>query len=130
MSEPYKKPKRIIPLRDDLPLFDVTMAASFFDLNPRAFKKKEQYFIDYNGEKIIATRTPGNQRRYSLNDLLKIAHALRRQNKMTDRQLRLIVLRIDAFKEPVKKHRLRYRKGMKNGLVIPANPEGYWEKNQ
>ena len=111
MSEVFKRPKRKIPLRDDELLFSVSMAASFFDINAQSLRKKEKYLYDIDGQKIEPSRTPGGDRRYSLNDILKIAHALRRQNKMTDRQLRLIVLRVDAFKEPVKKHRLKYRKG-------------------
>lgn len=111
MSEAYKRPKRVIKLRDDDPMFSTSMAGAFFDLTARAFKMKEKYFLDSAGNFIEPTRTSGGDRRYSLNDILKIAHALRRANKMTDRQLRLIVLRVDAFKEPVKKHRLRYRKG-------------------
>jgi hypothetical protein len=111
MSEASKRPKRVIKLRDDDPIFSTTMAGAFFDLSARSFKKKEIFFIGSDGNLIEPTRTPGGDRRYSLNDILKIAHALRRTNKMTDRQLRLIVLRVDAFKEPVKKHRLRYRKG-------------------
>jgi len=111
MSEASKRPKRVIRLRDDDLLFSQGMAAMFFDLKSPAFREKEKYFIDANGDRINIARLPNGDRRYSLNDLLKIAHALRRANKMTDRQLRLIVLRIDAFKEPVNKHRLRYRKG-------------------
>ena len=82
------------------------MAAAFFDLTSNTFRSKEKFITD-----VEIRRTPAGTRIYSLNDILKIAHALRRANKMTDRQLRLIVLRVDAFKEPVKKHRLRYRKG-------------------
>jgi uncharacterized Ntn-hydrolase superfamily protein len=89
------------------------MAAAFFDVTAKAFRQKEQYFIDHDGNPIETLRSSGGQRRYSLNDILKIAHALRRANKMTDRQLRLIVLRVDAFKEPVLKHRMKYRKGNK-----------------
>jgi len=111
MSEASKKPKRIIPLRDNELLFTTAMAACFFDTSSENFKAKEKYFIDASGNPIEISRTAGGDRRYSLNDILKIAHALRRANKMTDRQLRLIVLRVDAFKEPVKKHRLKYRKG-------------------
>jgi len=106
MSESYKRPKRVIHLRDNDLLFSQGMAAAFFDLTAQALRKKEQYLGD-----IEIQRTPGGERRYSLNDILKIAHALRKANKMTDRQLRLIVLRVDAFKEPVKKHRMKYRKG-------------------
>lgn len=99
--------------RDDDPVFTQGMAAAFFDLTPEAFRRKEEsgYFIDGTGNPLVIRRSPGGLRRFSLNDILKIAHALRRQNKMTDRQLRLIILRVDAFKEPVKKHRKRYRKG-------------------
>ena len=87
------------------------MAAAFFDLSAQSLRKKEKYLINKDGSPLEIHRTPGNYRKYSLNDILKIAHALRRLDKMTDRQLRLIVLRVDAFKEPVKKHRKRYRKG-------------------
>lgn len=112
MSETYKRPKRVIKLRDDDLLFTVGMAAAFFDLTPHALRVKEKYLFDANGDPIVISRTPGGDRRYSLNDILKIAHAIRRADKMTDRQLRLIVLRVDAFKEPVKKHRMRFRKGL------------------
>jgi hypothetical protein len=111
MSDPSKIKKRVIPLRDDELLFTVSMAAAFFDVSANNFKAKEKYLFDYSGNPIEIHRTAGGDRRYSLNDILKIAHSLRRVNKMTDRQLRLIVLRVDAFKEPVKKHRLKYRKG-------------------
>lgn len=87
------------------------MAAAFFDISAQMLRKKEKYFIGRDGEPIQLYRTENGTRKYSLNDILKIAHALRRANKLTDRQLNLIVLRVDAFKEPIKKHRLRYRKG-------------------
>jgi len=83
------------------------MAAAFFDLRPEAFRRKERHF----SKDVEVQRTAAGTRRYSLNDILRIAHSLRRMNKMTDRQLRLIVMRVDAFKEPIKNHRLRYRKG-------------------
>ena len=111
MSEPSKKPKRLIKLRDDELLFTTGMAASFFDITAHALRMKESYLFNADGTKIEISRTDGGDRRYSLNDILKIAHAVRRANKMTDRQLRLIILRVDAFKEPVLKHRTRYRKG-------------------
>ena len=110
MSE-ASKPKRVIKLRDNELLFSVSMAAAFFDIGPHGLRKKEKYLFDADGAKLEIARTIGGDRRYSLNDILRIAHALRRADKMTDRQLRLIVLRVDAFKEPIKKHRLRYRKG-------------------
>jgi uncharacterized Ntn-hydrolase superfamily protein len=110
MSEASKK-RKPLPLRDDLLMFSQGMAAAFFDLTAKAFRDKEQFLFDSLGNKIIISRLPNGDRRYSLNDILRIAHALRRANKMTDRQLRLIVLRVDAFKEPVLKHRRRYRKG-------------------
>ena len=115
MSDPSKRSKRTPRLRDDDLLFTQGMAASFFDLTPAALRFKEEFLYDSLGNQIEINRTPGGKRRYSLNDILIIAHALRRVNKMTDRQLRLIVLRVDAFKEPIKKHRKRYRKG--------SNPE-------
>jgi len=111
MSETYKKPKRVLNLRDDDLLFTTGMAAAFFDITSHALRMKEKYLFDLNGNKIEISRTTGGDRRYSLNDILKIAHAIRRIDKMTDRQLRLIVLRVDSFKEPIKKHRTRYRKG-------------------
>lgn len=111
MSEAYKRPKRVIRLRDDEKLFSVGMAAAFFDITAHALRMKEKHLFDVDGNKIEISRTPGGDRRYSLNDILQIAHSLRRSNKMTDRQLRLIILRVDAFKEPVLKHRLRFRKG-------------------
>ena len=111
MSEASKRSKRTPRLRDDDLLFTQSMASAFFDLTPAALKFKEPFLFDSMGKPIEITRTAGGDRRYSLNDILKIAHALRRANKMTDRQLRLIVLRVDAFKEPIKKHRVRYRKG-------------------
>lgn len=98
---------------DDDPVFGLSTAAAFFDLSPQSFRRKEWlgYFLEYDGTPITIRRTPGGERRFSLNDLQKIAHSLRRLDKMTDRQLRLIILRIDAFKEPIKKHRKKYRKG-------------------
>ena len=111
MSESSSKRRRGAPLRDDEPLFTTEMAAAFFDTSPKALRMRERFCFESNGDPIIIRRTEGGRRRYSLNDILKIAHSLRRHDKMTDRQLRLIVLRVDAFKEPVLKHRLRYRKG-------------------
>jgi uncharacterized Ntn-hydrolase superfamily protein len=98
---------------DEEPRFTQSMAAAFFDLESQALKAKERsgYFVDAQGNPLEIHKTPGGERRYSLNDILRIAHTLRRMNKMTDRQLRLIVLRVDAFREPIKKHRKRYRKG-------------------
>jgi len=94
-------------IRDDLAIYTQGMAAAFFDLTPEAFRFKERYYKHV----FEPQRTAAGTRIYSLNDILKIAHTLRKDNKMTDRQLRLIVLRVDAFKEPVKKHRKKYRKG-------------------
>ena len=108
-----KSSRGALARRDDEPVFTLGMAAAFFDLTPESFRRKEflGYFLEYDGTPINIHRTPGGERRFSLDDLQKIAHSLRRLDKMTDRQLRLIILRIDAFKEPIKKHRKRYRKG-------------------
>jgi hypothetical protein len=110
---------------DDEPRFSQSMAAAFFDLTAQGLKVKERegYFIDGQGNPIEIAKTVGGERRYSLNDIWRIAHALRRLNKMTDRQLRLITLRIDAFKEPVKKHRKRYRKGNYGEDSIHRKPQ-------
>ena len=99
--------------KDSDAVFTVSMAAAFFDLSATAFRQKEVlgYWVEKDGTPIYIRRTSGGDRRFSLDDIAKIAHSLRRLNKMTDRQFRLITLRIDAFKEPVKKHRKRYRKG-------------------
>jgi hypothetical protein len=88
-------------------MYTQAMAAAFFDLSPQGLRNKDVYFKG----NVEIQRTPKGTRIYSLNDILRMAHFLRRIDKMTDRQLRLIVLRVDAFKEPVKKHRLKYRKG-------------------
>ena len=105
MSEASKRRKPVI--RDNIPAYSQGMAAAFFDLSPEAFRYKERYYKD----EVEIQRSAAGTRMYSLNDILKIAHALRRANKMTDRQLRLIVLRVDSFKEPIKSHRLKYRRG-------------------
>ena len=114
MSDPSSEPRvrQRHVRRDDDPVFGQSMAAAFFDTTSENFRRKEIYFLDRNGDPLIIHREgPKGIRKYSLNDILRIAHALRRLNKMTDRQLRLIVLRVDAFREPIKKHRRRYRKG-------------------
>jgi len=112
-DQPNDVKRQGLARRDDDPVFTLGMAAAFFDLQPQAFRRKENLgqFIDREGNPLTIRRTSGGDRRYSLNDIVRIAHGLRRQSKMTDRQLRLIVLRVDAFKEPIKKHRKRYRKG-------------------
>lgn len=119
MSESFSSNKkwRRTPPRDDIRMFSQAMAAAFFDVSPQSLRDKEKYLFDKNGNPIEIYRTEGAHRKYSLNDILVIAHALRRVDKMTDRQLRLIVLRVDAFKEPIKRHRLKYRKGMPNKKV-------------
>jgi len=120
MSEPSSKRPYGIARRDDDPVFSSSMAAAFFDLGPASFREKERlgYWVESNGEPIKIRRSEGGVRMFSLNDILKIAHSLRRLNKMTDRQLRLIVLRVDAFKEPVKKNRKKFRKGTIGGQQI------------
>ena len=107
--------------KDDDPVFTAGMAAAFFDLTTQSFLMKERlgYWQNLDGTPIVIARTTGGDRRFSLNDLQKIAHSLRRLNKMTSRQMKLIILRIDAFKEPIKKHRSRYRKGTIGGIKQP-----------
>ena len=100
-------------ISDDEPRFSQSMAAAFFDLTPGGLRVKERegYFMDAQGNPLVIHRNSKNERQYSLNDIWRIAHALRRLNKMTDRQLRVITLRVDAFKEPIKMHRKKFRKG-------------------
>ena len=85
------------------------MAAAFFDLSPQAFRAKERsgYFVSADNDDLTPRRNPGEEakgykhRVYSLYDIRRIAHALRYHGKMTDRQLRLVIMRIDAFSEPL-----------------------------
>ena len=107
MSEVSKRPQRTPSIRDSIPMYTQGMPAAFFDLRPEAFRAKERHYKNH----IDIQRSAAGTRMYSLNDILKIAHFLRKVDKMTDRQLRLIILRVDAFKEPIKKSRKRYRKG-------------------
>ena len=97
------------------PKFTQAMAAAFFDLRPEAFREKEKLglFVSVDGEDLTPKRVGGEKgikqtdsggykhRRYSLYDIRRIAHALRMQNKMSDRQLRIVLMRIDAFSEPL-----------------------------
>ena len=85
--------------------FTITMAASFFDMSADALKKRElaHQFIDVNGINIEPVRLPSGARRYSLNDLRLIAHALRRGDHLTTPQFNVIINRIDAFSTPVKR---------------------------
>jgi hypothetical protein len=79
------------------------MAAAFFDLTPQAFRMKE-----LRGDFQVPERTSKSKhRRYSLKDLRQIAYSLRENSKIGDRQLKLIILRLDAFEEPLKKRRGR-----------------------
>jgi hypothetical protein len=90
------------------PQFTQSMAAAFFDLSSTAFRFKENqgYFINIENEDVTPKRgytDNGNKknRKYSLQDLRKIAHALRSNGKLTNRQLKIVIMRIDAFSEPL-----------------------------
>lgn len=106
-----KKPKRskrrkndTLSEREQEPLFAVGMASLFFDRSPWAFRalESEGYFEDLQKRPLEIHRTPGGDRRFSLRDLRYIAHSLRRHNTIDDRQLRLVLRRLDSFKEPLK----------------------------
>jgi hypothetical protein len=113
------------------PKFSQLMAAMFFDLSSEAFRQKElrgnfeiknkEYIVPKRGkvfeEESITKKGGYKHRRYSLSDMRKIAYALRMNGKLSDRQLRLVIMRIDAFSEPLlKKNRKKlYKKyGIKN----------------
>jgi len=93
--------------------FTQSMAAAFFDLSPGAFRMKENagYFVSVDGEDLTPVRSytddinednvKNKHRKYSLYDIRRIAHALRANGKMSDRQLRIVVMRLDAFSEPL-----------------------------
>ena len=107
------------------PRFTQSMAAAFFDLTPNAFRMKEKrgYFVSIDDEELTPERGKTEKgghkhRRYSLHDLRRIAHALRARGKMSDRQLRLVIMRIDAFAEPIfKRNRKNYYKVYKRPNV-------------
>jgi hypothetical protein len=102
--------------------FTQSMAAAFFDLSPSAFREKENrgHFIGIANKNIpeqrMRTQNGGYQhRKYSLNDLRQIAYALRENGKINDRQLKLIIMRIDSFAEPLLTNkRSRYYKSIGN----------------
>lgn len=87
--------------------FTQSMAAAFFDLTPDAFRQKEAKgnFVSIDGENVTPPRKTDNvgyqHRKYSLYDIRRIAHALRANNKISDRQLKIIIMRIDSFSEPI-----------------------------
>ena len=88
--------------------FTQSMAAAFFDLTPGAFRMKERdgYFVSIDNEDLAPKREKTESggyehRKYSLHDLRRIAHALRAHGKMSDRQLKIVIMRIDAFAEPL-----------------------------
>jgi len=101
--------------------FTQAMAAAFFDLSPDGFRKKEARgdFVNVEGEDLslirgdttnIKTDNGGyKHRKYSLYDIRRIAHALRTNGKISNRQLRIIIMRIDSFAEPLK---IRNRKNL------------------
>ena len=97
--------------------FTQSRAAAFFDLSPGAFRMKENagYFVSVDGEDLTPARSIEDDvqedsgsykhRKYSLYDIRRIAHAFRAQGKLSDRQLKLIILRLDAFAEPILKYK-------------------------
>jgi hypothetical protein len=96
-----------------LPRLPISMAAFFFDVTVSAFKHYEYkgYLTNEDGTPIIATRSSGGQRMYSLNDVRECAHALRRGEHLTNAQFNVIISRIDAFSTPVKKATGGHKKG-------------------
>jgi hypothetical protein len=84
------------------------MAAAFFDITPSALRMKEYhgYFVNVQNEDLSVKRTKTKNggyehRKYSLYDLRRIAHSFRAHGKLSDRQLSLIIMRLDSFAEPI-----------------------------
>ena len=105
------------------PRFTQSIAAAFFDLTPGAFRMKEAegYFVSIDNEDLSPKREQTENggythRKYSLHDLRRIAHALRARGKMSDRQLRLVVMRLDAFAEPI------FKRNRKNLYKVYRKP--------
>lgn len=119
----------MIPSEKD-PRFTQSMAAAFFDLSPGAFRMKEVhgYFVSADQDDLTPKRGLDfteeresdnggyKHRRYSLHDLRRIAHALRAQGKMSDRQLRLVIMRLDSFAEPI------FKRNRKNLYKVYKRP--------
>jgi|GEM_PF-3159699 predicted Zn-dependent protease len=112
----------MIPLEKE-PRFTQSMAAAFFDLSPGALRKKEidGYFVSDDNENLSPKRETTEKggykhRRYSLYDIRRIAHALRAHGKMSNRQLRLVIMRIDSFAEPV------FKRNRKNLYKVYRKP--------
>lgn len=95
--------------REQDPIFQLGMAALFFDRSPEAFRAMEAagYFVDLQGSPVGTRRTKGERgdRRYSLLDLRYIAHSFRKNNVIGNDELAIVLWRLDAFKEPLKYHR-------------------------
>lgn len=88
------------------PIFSIKMAALFFDLSAASIRRlqSEGIFTDDYGVPIIP-RDPlalSEPRRFSLSMIAQMAHAMRRSNRITNRQLRTILARVEAFSRPVK----------------------------
>jgi hypothetical protein len=97
--------------------FTQSMAAAFFDLSPKAFRDKEikGHFISVDNENLSQERQKTDNgghkhRKYSLHEIRRIAYALRNQGKLSDRQLKIVIMRLDAFAEPlfIRKQRRSY----------------------
>jgi len=107
------------------------MAAAFFDLTPAALRAKEQdgQFVSVDKDDLTPTRgiddkpSKGHKhRRYSLYDIRRLAHAFRAQGKMSDKQLKLIIMRLDSFSEPIFKSK---RKNYYRDYRSPSEREAY-----
>lgn len=84
-------------------LFSAEQTASFFDLTYHDLRMREAKgdFIDLNGEPLVALRGKWNKKLYTLEQIREMAHSLRRLHAIGDRQLKVILTRIDVFSIPV-----------------------------
>lgn len=88
--------------------FSISEAAGFFDKSPMwlRWRERQGVFTTSEGEPIVIARKPnekqgGGDRRYTLDNLREIAKALRRGNVIDNRQLEVVLQRVDAFEERV-----------------------------
>lgn len=84
--------------------FSPKIVAVFFDTTVSTLRRQEREgrFKDNKGEPLLPLRV-SNQRQYSLDLMRQMAHSLRRENLLSNYQLKVILNRIDAFAIPVRR---------------------------
>jgi hypothetical protein len=86
----------------------IGQAAWFFDVTTQWLRWRERQGLlkDETGELILPRRKSGSKkgggdRLYSLSDVRRIAHALRRAEVLDNEGLKSVLDRVDAFERPV-----------------------------